>query len=71
MVVVDEEGDFFICINLIKDMYERVVINVRTYESLSDSFPINIEFYQNSTLSFIFFTIVINEITKNIQNKIS
>ena len=57
-------------INFIKDMYEGATTGVRTYGGLSDSFPINIRLHQGSTLSPLLFAIVIDEITKNIQDEI-
>ena len=51
-------------------MYERVVTNVRICNGLTDEFSIIIGVHQGSTLSLFLFTIVIDEITKNIREKI-
>ena len=57
-------------VNIIRDMYERVVINVRTCGGLTDEFPITIGVHQGSTLSPFLFAIVIDEITKSIHDDI-
>jgi hypothetical protein len=55
------------CVILIKDMYADVVTSVRTYDDESSVFSIKIELYQRSALSPYIFTLVMNEITKDIQ----
>jgi Reverse transcriptase (RNA-dependent DNA polymerase) len=57
-------------ITLIKDMYTNVVTCVKTYDGESDTFPIKIRLHQESTLSSYIFTLVMNEITKDIQGDI-
>ena len=57
-------------VSIIRDMYERVVTNVRTCGGLTDEFSITIREHQGSTLSPFLFTIVINEITKSIHEDI-
>ena len=52
-------------------MYERAVTNIRICEDLSDSFPISIGLHQDLALSLILFVIVIDEIMKIIQDKVS
>jgi Reverse transcriptase (RNA-dependent DNA polymerase) len=58
-------------VTLIKDMYTNVVTCVRTYDGESDIFPIKIGLHQGSTLSPYIFTLVMDEITKDIQGDIS
>jgi Reverse transcriptase (RNA-dependent DNA polymerase) len=54
-------------VTLIKDMYTNVVTCVRACDSESDTFPIKIGLHQGSALSPYIFTLVIDEITKDIQ----
>ena len=53
-------------VDLIKDMYEGAVTNVRTCGGLSDSFPITIGVHQGSSLSHFLFALVMDELMKNI-----
>jgi Reverse transcriptase (RNA-dependent DNA polymerase) len=57
-------------VTLIKDMYTNVVTCVRVCDGESDVFPIKIGLHQGSALSPYIFTLVIDEITKNIQGDI-
>ena len=57
-------------IDLIKDMYDGAITNVRTSGGLSDSFPITIGLHQGSALSPFLFAIVMDELTKNIQDEV-
>ena len=57
-------------VSIIRDMYEGVVTNIRTYGGLTDEFPITIGLHQGSTLSHFLFAIVIDEITKSIHENI-
>ena len=57
-------------VNIIKDMYEGFVTNVRTCGGLTDEFSITIGVHQGSTLSPFLFTIVMDEITKSIYEDI-
>jgi Reverse transcriptase (RNA-dependent DNA polymerase) len=54
-------------VTLIKAMYTNVVTCVRACDGESDTFSIKIELHQGSTLSPYIFTLVMNEITKDIQ----
>jgi hypothetical protein len=56
---------------LIKDMYTNVVICVRACDGESDTFSIKIRLHQESALSSYIFTLVMDEITKDIQEDIS
>jgi hypothetical protein len=57
-------------VTLIKDMYTNVVTCVRACDSESDVFSIKIELHQESALSPYFYTLEMDEITKNIQGDI-
>jgi Reverse transcriptase (RNA-dependent DNA polymerase) len=54
-------------VTLIKDMYTNVVTCVRTCDGESDTFPIKIGLHQGSALSSYIFTLVMDEIIKDIQ----
>jgi len=47
-----------------------VVANVRTYGGITNNFSITIELHQRSALSLFLFAIVMNGLTKAIQDKI-
>ena len=53
-------------IDLIKDMYDGVVANVRTCRGITSDFSITIGLHQGSALSPFLFTIVMNELTRAI-----
>ena len=53
-------------INIIKDMYDGVVANVRTCEGITSDFSITIGLHQGSALSPFLFVIVIDELTRAI-----
>jgi Reverse transcriptase (RNA-dependent DNA polymerase) len=55
---------------LIKNMYTNIVTCVRACDGESDTFSIKIGLHQGSTLSPYIFTLVMNEITKDIQEDI-
>jgi Reverse transcriptase (RNA-dependent DNA polymerase) len=57
-------------ITLIKDMYKNIVTYVRACDSESDALSIKIKLHQGSTLSPYIFTLVMDEITKDIQGDI-
>ena len=57
-------------IDIIKDMYVGVVANVRTWGGITSDFSITIELHQGSALSLFSFDIVMDELTKAIQNEI-
>jgi Reverse transcriptase (RNA-dependent DNA polymerase) len=57
-------------VTLIKDMYTNIVTCVRAYDGESDTFSIKIGLHQGSALSPYIFTLVMNEITKDIQEDI-
>ena len=51
-------------------MYDNVVISVRTSDVDTDGFPIKIGLHQGSTLSSYLFTLVMDEVTRDIQGDI-
>jgi len=57
-------------IDIMKDMYDRVVANVRTCEGITSNFSITIGFHQGSALSPFLFVIVMDELTTSIQDEI-
>jgi hypothetical protein len=57
-------------ITLIKDMYDNVVISVRTSDGDTNDFPINIELHQGSALSPYLFALMMDEVTRDIQGGI-
>jgi len=54
----------------IKNMYDGVVTNVRTCGGLPSDFSITIELHQGFALNSFLFVIVIDELTRAIQDKI-
>jgi Reverse transcriptase (RNA-dependent DNA polymerase) len=57
-------------VTLIKDIYTNVMTCVRACDGESDAFPIKIELHQGSELSSYIFTLVMDEITNDIQGDI-
>jgi Reverse transcriptase (RNA-dependent DNA polymerase) len=57
-------------VTLIKDMYTNVVTCVRACDGESDTFTIKIKLHQGSALNPYIFTLVMDEITKDIQGNI-
>jgi Reverse transcriptase (RNA-dependent DNA polymerase) len=57
-------------VTLIKE-YTNAVTCVRACDGESDTFPIKIGLHQGSALSLYIFTLVMDEITKDIQENIS
>ena len=55
------------CVTLIKDMYNKVVASVRTTNGDTSDFPINIGLHQGSALSPYIFALVMDEVTRGIQ----
>jgi hypothetical protein len=48
-------------------MYERALTRVKTQDRATDDFSITIELHQRSTLDSYFFTLVLDVLTKHIQ----
>jgi len=57
-------------IDKIKDMYDGVVANIRTCNSLTSDFSITIRLHQGSALSPFLFAILKDELTRAIQAQI-
>ena len=57
-------------IDIIKDMYDRVVANVRTCGGITNDFSIIIGLHQGSALSPFLFSIVMDELTSAIQDEL-
>jgi len=55
---------------VVKDMHTGVRTRVKTFVGDIDNFPIDIGLHQGSTLSPFLFTIVMDELTKGIQDEI-
>jgi len=55
---------------VIRDMYEGVRTRVRTVIGDTEDFPIDIGLHQGSALSPFLFTIVMDELTKEMQDEI-
>jgi hypothetical protein len=53
-------------ITLIKDMYDNIVISVRTSDGDTNDFLINIRLHQGSVLSPYLFALVMDEVTRDI-----
>jgi hypothetical protein len=51
----------------IKDMYNNIVKSVQTSDRDTNDFPINIGLHQGSTLSHYLFSLVMDEVTRDIQ----
>ena len=58
-------------IDIIKDTYDGLVANVRTYGGITSDFSITIELHQGSALSPFLFVVVMDEFTIAIQDEIS
>jgi hypothetical protein len=52
---------------LIKNIYTNIMTSVRAYNDESDVFIIMIKLQQGSTLSLYIFTLVMDDVTKDIQ----
>jgi hypothetical protein len=55
----------------IKDMYTNIMTSVRAYDDESNIFSIKIGLHEESVLSPYIFTLVMDEVTMNIQGDIS
>ena len=69
-MAIDEKRVFIKYIDIIKDMYDEVVANVRTCGGITNDLSITIGLHQESALSLFLFVIVMNELTKPIQDEI-
>ena len=69
--VLEIKGVSLKYIKLIKDMYDRAVISVGTSVGFTSVFSISIGLHQGLTLSPYLFTLVMDVLTKSIQEKVS
>ena len=58
------------CIDIIRDMYDGVVANIRTCGGITSDFSITIRLHQRSALSPFLFVIVMDELNRAIQDEI-
>ena len=56
-------------INIIKNMYDGVVANIRTCEGITSDFSITIRLHQRSALTPFLFVIVMDDLTRAIQDE--
>ena len=57
-------------IKLIKDIYDRAITSVRTSGGIISTFPITIGLHKGSTLCPYLFALVMDELTKSIQEEV-
>jgi len=69
-VDIDEKGVPIKYIDIIRDMYDGVVANVRTCEGITSDFSITIGLHQGSAFSPFLFVILMDELTRAIQDEI-
>ena len=67
MVDIDENESSIKYIDIIKNMYDGVVTNVRTCGGIISDFSITIRLHQGSALSPFLFATVMDELTRAIQ----
>ena len=65
-----EERSVGAYIRAIKDMYEGAKTSIRSAAGDTEYFPIDIRLYQGSALSPFLFTIIMDELTREIQDEI-
>jgi len=70
-VDINKKGVPIKYIDIIKDMYDEIVANVRTCGVITSDFSIIIRLHQKSTLSPFLFAILMDELTRAIQDEIS
>jgi len=63
---IDEKGSPIKYIDIINDMYDGVVANVRTCGGITSDFSITIGLHQGSALTSFLFAIVIDGLTRTI-----
>ena len=57
-------------IDMIRDMYEGVVTAIKSPARETNEFPITVGLHQGSTLSSYLFALVMDKLTKNIQDDV-
>ena len=70
MVDIEKKRVPFKYIDIIKDMYDKVVANVRTCGDITSDFSITTGLHQGSALSPFLFAIMMDELTRAIQDEI-
>ena len=68
--VLEKKGVLLMFIKLIMDMRDGVVTSVRTSRGITSEFSIAIGLHQVSTLSPYLFALVMDELTKSIQEEV-
>ena len=68
--ILMKKGVLIKYIDIIRDMYDGVVANVRTYRGITSDFSITIGLHQRSALSPFLFVIVMDELTRAIQDEL-
>ena len=71
MIDIDEKGSPHQIIDIIKDIYDGVVANVRTCGDITSDFSITSGLHQGSALSPFLVVIMMDELTRAIQDEIS
>jgi len=66
----DEKGVPIKYIDIIRDMYDGVVANIRTCGGITSDFSVTIGLHQGSAMSPFLFVIVMDEFTRDIQDEI-
>ena len=66
----DEKGVPIKYIDIIRDMYDGVVANIRTCGGITSDFSVTIGLHQGSAMSPFLFVIVMDELTRAIQDEI-
>lgn len=59
------------CINVVDDMYERLCTSVKSECGETEDFRVRVGVHQGSALSPYLFSVVIDEVTKEIQEEIT
>ncbi|XP_070056514.1 secreted RxLR effector protein 78-like [Nicotiana tomentosiformis] len=68
---LEARGALVACINLIRDMYDGVKTRVRTVGGDSDHFPVMMGLHQESSLSPFLFALVMDVLTRHVQEEVS
>ncbi|MES6771991.1 reverse transcriptase family protein, partial [Cutibacterium acnes] len=68
--VLDKKGVPSRCIDIVKDMYDGAIASVRTTGGETNEFVITVGLHQGSTLSPYLFVLVMDELTRRIQEEV-
>jgi len=69
--VLDKKGVPSRYIDIVKDMYDGAIASVRTTRGETNEFVITVGLHQGSTLSPYLFVLVMDELTRHIQEEVS